>query len=216
MVQRKEAAFTLVELIITMVIIAILTVISTVTLMGYLPKHRLSATARTMEMTLQRAQSEAQGKGLMTAVHFYNSGGQCYYQLCYDDAPSSAPDSYLTLSGGGGNQDTCRTATPCGANITLVSRSNCGNDASVLDANAAAAATTDGSVIYFKPDGQCYSYNGASLDNKSWQIFLRSSDLDKSANEKEIEVLETGLISLPKADKPGYMSLQADLSCSGE
>ena len=52
---------------------------------------------------------------------------------------------------------------------------------------------------------------GTGLVNADVEIVVRSLDLDGAANEKTIEVLQTGLINLPKINDAGYLAgLQAD------
>src|SRR3990172_7916270 len=95
----KKRGFTLLELMITMVIVATLLSAGLITMRGYIPKQRLLSTVSGLENLLSRAQSEATARSHWTCIKF--SGSSPITATLFVDEDSNH----------GANSDTCGTGT---------------------------------------------------------------------------------------------------------
>jgi prepilin-type N-terminal cleavage/methylation domain-containing protein len=194
----SQAAFTLLELMITLIIVGIIATIGYTTMAGYLPKQRLIATGHYMENILQRAQSEAYARSSVVGVHFFPGTGthpraevfiDANANFAQDAPPAEGPltslefrdDVYFTTS---------TTGTCDGVRLsTSPTPFNC----NYLNGGA-------GCYVFFNSSGQAITYNNCGgtctpATPVDYQLFIYSPLLDNTINARKVEVLSSGLVT---------------------
>lgn len=96
----KGWGYTLVELMVTLVIVAIALAAGLITLRGYLPKQRLIATQSGLADLLQRAQSEAGARVRWTCVKFVAVDDKIRAELWVDENDQRAAGAASCGQGG--------------------------------------------------------------------------------------------------------------------
>jgi prepilin-type N-terminal cleavage/methylation domain-containing protein len=195
-----ERGFTLVELMITLIIMVILTTLSLITMRGYVPKQRLISTARNIEGTLMRAQSEAYSRATRAGVHFYVDSGGFGKGEIFLDNDTTGTDYQQDASEGA-------LTTPMLFKPDIFFASNpC---FSVYAGTAGCNATVGGGCyVFFDSSGQAINTTGATTD---YEVFIYSSNLeypqDPTKKEaREIEALAAGMVEVIKIGQPGNAS----------
>lgn len=83
---RSDAGFTLVELLVTIAIIAILAGIATLSLSAYLPSLRLKQASQELQLQIQKARLEAVRRNRPCYVEFHRTdGGRLYTPIIWVD-----------------------------------------------------------------------------------------------------------------------------------
>lgn len=194
---KNSNGFTVIELMITLAIVAIIFAASYGSMSGYIPKQRLLTTQRYIENILQRAQSEAYSRSAVVGVHF---------------KPGTPPTGELFIdANGNGVQESSEgaltsmqfregiffTATNCkGINFGIGVPPECD------------AATSD-CYVMFNNSGQ--AVDPATLSQTvDYQLFIYSTALATAPvspiNTREVEVLSSGLVESIKQGQDGNAS----------
>jgi prepilin-type N-terminal cleavage/methylation domain-containing protein len=203
--KNSEQGMTLVELMITVAIIAIVLSIAVITMSGYIPKQHLISTQSQLADLFQRAQTEANSKSTWTCVIFGNTFAQAYVDA--DDTHGTNTPPATTC--GPGPPDTLITSLNFKGSVSLAqqSDSNCSNNVGT------------GCVIWFDTTGSpklctqtgtlCGNASssatpGSGCIDWSYQIVLSNSQLQAGNRAREVEVYQGGMVQIVKpSDKGG-------------
>lgn len=220
-----KTGFTLIELIITLVIIALLFGTGYMYMSGYLPKQRLNTSANALAALLQKIQSRAQTKGGPYGVVFVgNPGNDDYYACGFKDDNGDFQASHNTSS----------SATACAVNscnpVTCNEMTNekwvkLKKGVKFLDCtnatiNLLGSATPDAQnrvpdQIVFDIKGHAYArVTGGTVSTgmpNNFEIMLQSCDI----GVREVEVNSSGLIEVVRMGKAGNIT-NASVPAGGE
>ncbi|HLG18944.1 MAG TPA: type II secretion system protein [Bdellovibrionota bacterium] len=192
----KPRAFTLVELMITLVIVAILLSAGLITMRGYIPKQRLLSTVSGLENLLSRAQSEATARSHWTCIKFSTSG-PLTAELWVDENSNHA-----------GNL--CGDSAAPAADI-LISSLPFKPDIDFASCSGTPANVDRTCIIWFDNTGSpklcaaCQSVSTTACVDHSFQIILKNPNLEATARAREIEALSGGLIQTVKPGEKGLV-----------
>ena len=124
----NKKGFTLIELVVVLVVIAITAALIAPNIGGWLPRYRLRSATRDIVSTMRDAQMKAVSKRLQYQVDFnvgtnsyilrYTSGGLVFNDGSAQTAPSGITVNIANLPGGIASFDPDSTC-PNGGNITL-------------------------------------------------------------------------------------------------
>jgi prepilin-type N-terminal cleavage/methylation domain-containing protein len=193
----EAAGFTIIELIITLAIVAILFGTAYMYMSGYIPKQRLNSDTSNLTNLLKLTQSYAITKGAKHGIIFKKNG-----------------DIYLACGFRDTNGDwqctncTC-TNCSCPNSEMLGQRSLTFRDSiSILNCagTKAVAENSPRDTIIFDFKGYAYLKSAAPPSagvTDNFEIFLKSSELSTGSAVKEIEVLSSGIIENSKLGQAG-------------
>jgi prepilin-type N-terminal cleavage/methylation domain-containing protein len=201
----KRSGMTLIEIMITMTIVAIVLSVALITMKGYLPKQRLLASISALENLAQRAQAEASARSYWTCIRFSDTDpivGTVYVDV------NGNHGSATTACGDTSNGDYSVTSAQFKSKISFASGAGCTKN---ITAGCAIWFDTTGAPKVCKDNpgpGNCGATDPSSstcLDN-SFQIILSSSELATGAKARELEILSGGLIQTVKPIEKGLGS----------
>jgi Tfp pilus assembly protein FimT len=188
---------TLVELMITLIIIATVLSLALITMRGYIPKQRLLSSVGLMENLFQQAQVEANTRSYWTCVKYVNSKWQIFVDKDNDHAADGSancdPTKDLPLNAvqlkDGVTQPSCS-----GKNVTqscVIWFDTTGAPKNCSNSGCPGAPSTAGICI-----------------DQTFQVILSSDKLDPLNKAREVEVVKGGLI---QTLKPGERGVDATL-----
>ena len=175
---------TLVELMITVMILASLLTIGIVTLRGYFPKAYLITSAQIVEQGLERAQTEAVARNLWT---------------CLTLDSSNSVQVYVDTGGNHYNASPACTGTgysPIGAAIALKGRTTF----------ASCSSPSFPMTIWFDTKGQPNTCASSSCTPGDFQIVVTNPQLFIKAKAREIEATSGGFIQIAKPGTKGIIT----------
>jgi len=203
--RSKKTGFTIVELIITLVIVALLFGTGYMYMSGYLPKQRLNTNSQAMSALLQRTQSRAQTKGSKFGIHFVKSGSDsyaCSFKDCSGDFKPSNCDANCE------NCSDCTVSTCDATNCSEMTNEKWrkfSHNVYLFDCSTASAAEASDALDTIVFDIRGFAYNKTqALTN--FEIFLKRDN----TGVREIEVNSSGLIELIKLGNAGNIAGQAN------
>ena len=194
----ENRGLTLIELMVTLAIVAIGLSLAVVTVQGYLPKQHLISTAGTIENLLQRAQSEANARSYWTCVWFQGNAVHLYVDVNGDHGDGSV------ANGGCGNSGDLEISKQLmNSDVALAGGSSCGG-----------LNVQDGCVLWFDPTGApkrcpsslpnvCGGLDPASCVDGSYSIVVSNNKMASGTRAREVEVIAGGIIQLVKPGDPG-------------
>ena len=184
----KPRAFTLVEVMITLIIVATLLSLGLATMSGYLPKQRLIASVSNLENLLQRAQSEATSRAYWSCVEI-QTGVSTRVELFMDTNSNRVCD------------DTKITDFQLKDNVQLAGGSTCGSDNPTMGSKV---------TVWFDTTGipnKCEDNSGTiTCTPNDFQIVLSNVKLDSGTKAREVEATRGGLISSVKPGTKGLLT----------
>lgn len=191
--------FTLIELMVTLTIVATVLSAALITMRGYIPKQRLISTQSAIENLLQRAQSEASARSYWTCVSVnQQSDGSISMSLLVDK-----DGNHGNASACGNTGDIPITSITFKTGVTLANPCT-GN---VTSTSCAMWFDTTGSPKVCAEYGGCgvtAPGTGSGCADASFQIVTTTSNLDSLARAREVEAITGGLI---QSVKPGLKGL---------
>ena len=197
MKKERNFGFTLIELIITLVIVALLFGTSYMYMTGYLPKQRLSSSVTSLVTFLKMAQSRAMSHSLKYGVYFI-SNANSYYACGFADKNSDF------LCTGCDNCTDCSScaSTEMAGEPSVILREGI----SILDnhcsSNAVSPTDPNWKTITFDIKGMSYNpLPAVTLQN--FEIFLKGYGLSPDSDVREIEVNSGGSIEAIKLGQTG-------------
>jgi len=216
MIRRSEKGFTIIELIITLVIVSILMGSGYMYMSGILPKQRFNSSASGLLNLLLLTQSNAITKGTRYGVVIKNitvGTTVTTFACSFRDTADAGHTDYVC-------DDCACDGCFCGEmagqkwiqfkqGINLFGCDNA--PATSLQPWVAGSAVTVLDTIGFNIKGFSYNKSG-NLANFS--IFLRSAELTPGIQVKEIEVNSGGLIELIKNGAGNITPGEANVTCN--
>ncbi len=217
---KPKKAFTMVEVIITLVIVALIFATGYMYMSGYLPKQRLISSTNSLLTLLMRAQSQAQTKGAKYGVSFIKNDSEGVVYACmWKDCGGDVNNNYYPSNC---NAD-CTVCSQC----DLSSLSNCNSascsemrnqkwlkfreEISLLDCTTNSANTNIENPTNPNLDTIVFDIRGFANNRyidasnlaglRNFEIFLKSN-----AGVKEIEVNSSGLIEKVPMGNAGNIS----------
>jgi prepilin-type N-terminal cleavage/methylation domain-containing protein len=189
--------FTLVEVMMTLIIVVILTGLGFMSMGGYLPKQRLISTARFVESALMRAQSEAYSRSAIVGMHFKDVAGKTVGEVFIDDGSCAQDSGEAALTNVQFRDGVNLTTSPCLG----------------VYAGATGCTTVPDCYLFFDNAGQAVTCTPGPLPTPptltpiDYEIVVYSNQLDTTApNTREIEVLSSGLVQVIKLGQTGNSS----------
>lgn len=171
--RRRQSGFTLTEIIITLVVMIVLTVIAVIMMSGSIQRQNLKATVDQLADNLKQAQIEALGNNRWVGVCFKQSSGNYYSQIYYPAL----------------NASNRPTDVDCVAAETKTHKRDFRTDVTLCptcDANVAANKS-----VLFNPKGVAVSSANVATN---YQICVWSTKLAVGTCAREIEVNTSGRI----------------------
>ncbi|MCB0327683.1 MAG: type II secretion system protein [Bdellovibrionales bacterium] len=181
----QSRAVTMIELMITMIIVTSLMTATVFTMSSYLPKQRLLDSMETLEQVLNKAQFEATSRIQWTCLSVDAGAGTLDIILDVDS-------NHGAVGGCGNGGDLELFSTSFSSGIELA-----GSCSSVYDASE---------PIWFDTSGVprvCNTATGVCSES-SYQIILRNPDLPSSARSRELELSSSGLIQIITFGEQGF------------
>lgn len=194
---RNAKGFTLIEIMITLIIVVILSSIGFISMSGYLPKQRLIASQNFLESILQRGQNEAYTRSSRVGVRFTPGASNVVLATVFVDANSD----YIQNSGE--NELTHVSLR----NDVSFTKSNCPGVNLGTVASCDYSTTLD-CYVFFDGSGQAVDSTvgpaqGTPID---YELFLYSDKLENGTNTREVEVLGSGMVQAIKIAQAGNAS----------
>lgn len=200
MTKNKRSGFTLIELMITLIIVGIVLSAALITMFGYLPKQRLLATVSYLESMLQRGQAEATSRTSWMCVRFDTSAipqTATLYQETQQDPIIGSDPSWKP------HHENCNAAGKEDTKILQIQF----KDSVQLAGNEAGTAPCGygGPVLYIDTTGTPYRCpnTGIECTIASLEILLKNTKMESLTRTREIEFLSTGLIKVIKPNDKG-------------
>lgn len=201
---RKISGYTLVEVMITLIIVGFLVGMGIFTMFAYMPKQRLLDSLETMEQTLSRAQFEATSRSLWSCIK-YTAANKTL--TVYMDANADHG-----INGACGNSnDYIVTTQQIRQGVGFATCVGVGTDTS-FDFVA--------QPLWFDTAGIPKYCNAGSCSARTFQIVVTNADLKSGNKAREVEALSSGLISIVPRGEKGYtdtiFATTASLSGTGQ
>lgn len=188
MKKKNSVAYTMIEIMITLVIAASLIIMGIFTLTSYMPKQRLLDSLETTEQMLSRAQMESTSRSIWSCLEF-------------TPAPSPGQPANLTVRMDSDGDRNCEGSDQLITTQQLrpnVSFANCaGGSENSFD-------FTSGPV-WFDTAGVPRNCVATVCTPTSFQFILRNVDLPSGNRAREVEAISSGLISIVARNEKGYM-----------
>ncbi len=194
----KSRGLTLIELMVTLTIVAIVLSLGLITMRGYLPKQRLSASASLLEGLLQRAQSEASARSYWTCIKFDGNTAPITASLWTDKSGNHGS------AGGdcGDGADEQISSVQFKRDIVLAT---CGGTNQMVPGCEVWFDTTGAPKLC--ANSGCSQFSGimpgTGCISVDFSFVLSNPKLDAGARGKEIEALSGGLVNNVKAGDKG-------------
>ena len=110
---KKNAGFTLVEMVVVVAIIAVLAAVAVPAYMSYIPKYRLNSASQELQGDTQMAKLQAVKNGVVVTIGFNVAGDT--YEMFYDDGAGANAGNGIKNDD---EQGIKTVAMPQGINIT--------------------------------------------------------------------------------------------------
>ncbi len=188
---EQHRGFTLMEVMVTLIIVIIVSALGFISMSGYIPKQRLITTARYIENILLRAQSEAYSRSERVGVHFRKLGDDIVGELFLDNGST---DYTRDLS-----EEPALTSMTFRSGVDFVPNGAC-----------SAVMTSTATNCDFGASNNCYAFfssSGEAIDNSGspadYQLFVYTERLEPGSNAREVELLSSGLVQMLKQSQTG-------------
>jgi type II secretory pathway pseudopilin PulG len=197
--KQTSGGFTIVELMITLIIAVIITSLGIITMSGYLPKQRLISTSKYIENLLTRGQAEAYSRAVQVGVRFTKSGSDTRGAVFLDSNANFLQDAgegeitYISFKPRVEFTTTCPVTNTDSASTTAGQFPDCSDT----------TLTGAGCYVYFDSSGQAIDDLNAAID---YELFIFTSSLNAPYNSREIEVISSGFVQIPKQGQTGSAS----------
>lgn len=186
--RKNSSAYTIIEILITLIIACSLLALGVFTLQTYLPKQRLLDSMETVEQVLNRAQFEATSRSTWSCISYDNTTKKFTIHM---DANSN---HNAGASACGDSPDLLITTQQIKDEVSLAS---CTNVTSSFDFT---------SPLWFDSAGIPKDCGAGTCVPVSVQIFVTNPKLPSSNRAREIEAVASGLISIAERNDPGYIT----------
>lgn len=190
---RRESGYTLIEIMITLIVMVSIMSLGVFTLSSYLPKQRLLNGVETTEQALSRAQLEATQRSAWSCISLNTTNN--YLEIRIDtnaDRTCQSTDQFVT-------------SMQLHPDIQYVACSNGGESSFSFASNAA---------VWFDSAGVPKVCASGTCTPQSFQFILRNPNLPSNNRAREVEALSSGLISIIDRNQMGYM--QGVFAASGD
>lgn len=200
---KNRFGFTLIEIMITVVVLISLTMMAVFTMTNYIPKQRLLDSLETAEQTLSRAQMEATARSTWSCVQIGVDPDTNVKTL------SVFMDSSTPFHGAAGacgtGSDLPITKQALRTNVIFAPSSNSGCSGTGSSGSEATFDFSSGEVWFdtagvpkeCMPSGTCVA--------RSFSFVVTSSDLSTTNKAREVEAISSGLIAIVNRNEKGYM-----------
>ncbi|MFH1263319.1 MAG: prepilin-type N-terminal cleavage/methylation domain-containing protein [Pseudomonadota bacterium] len=179
---RRSRAITLVELMVTLTILATLLSIGIVSIRGYLPKQRLITSAQALSAAFQKAQTEATTRSLWVCVLL--------------DSTTNTITTYLDKAGTGHT-----SAVGCGGS----GQERIGETVNLRNGiSFSACSSWYPRTVWFDQFGRPNFCSGATCTSIGVEIVLSATELASGSKAREVEVTIGGFVQIVK---PGLVGL---------
>ena len=193
----RPQGFTLIELMITLIIIGVVLSLGVMTLRGYIPKQRLLTSISAIENLMQRAQSEANARSYWTCIQFTKTDGILSGTIYADD--DGDHNSVNTASAC--TDDLQISVTQLKSDIDFPSGTGCSNN---INQNCIIWFDTTGSPkLCPSSGGNCGQTAVGTCTDATFQVVLANAKLDSTAKAREVEAIAGGLVQLVKPGNKG-------------
>jgi type II secretory pathway pseudopilin PulG len=181
---RRLSGYTLIEIMITLIVMVSIMSLSVFTLSSYLPKQRLLNAVETTEQALSRAQLEATQRSAWSCITFDTTTKNLTIRI--------DTNADRTCQ----NSDQLITSMQLHPHIVYASCSNGGENSFSFPSNSA---------VWFDSAGVPRVCGSGGCTPQSFQFIIVNPNLSENNRAREVEALSSGLISIIDRNQMGYM-----------
>lgn len=182
---KKIHGFTMVELIVTMIIVAALTTASILTMRGYVPKQRLTSSVGSLEQALSQAQYEATSRVYWTCLANNTANNTLEVIVDRDSDRTCGSGGDFTVASYSISQDITFSDCP--------SSPGDGNPFNDLDG-----------FVWFNTSGGPQLCDSGLCASEALEFIVVNDQLPSGNRAREVEVSTSGLIEIVNRRELGY------------
>lgn len=194
---KKTSAYTLIEIMITMVVLISISMLAVFTMSNYMPKQRLLDSLETTEQMLSRAQVEATSRSTWSCIKYTAATGTLSLYMDSDTPYHGAAAACGTGS------DLLITTQILRANVGFAPSGNSGCTGTGSSGPESSFDFSSGEV-WFDTAGVPKTCSAGSCVAKSFSFILTSSDIASGNKAREVEAVSSGLIAIVNRGEMGY------------
>lgn len=200
---KNRLGFTLIEIMITVIVLISITMMAVFTMTNYVPKQRLLDSLETVEQTLSRAQMEATARSTWSCIKIGTDAGTGVKTLSVFMDSSSPIHGSANACGTGTDLLITKQALREDVDFTPSSNTGCSGTGST---GAEATFNFSTGEVWFDTAGvpkECLA--SGSCVARSFTFVVSSSKLSPGNKAREVEAISSGLIAIVNRNEKGYM-----------